>query len=97
MAKQADLPGVPGPVKRKVIDVIESACLERDKLAGKRTALSDQIAVKSDKIQELLTEHKLDVYTYEDDNGVLQDVVRKSTLRKIKSKSNPKKRKGDDE
>jgi hypothetical protein len=97
MAKQPDLPGIPSATKRKIIDAIETACLERDKLSGKRTRISDDIAIKSDKIQELLVEHKLDLYTFEDDNGVLQDVFRENTLKKRKSKLNPKKSKKGDE
>lgn len=97
MAKQIDLAGIPSATKRKIIDAIETACLERDKLSGKRTRISDDIAIKSDKIQELLVEHKLDLYTFEDDNGVLQDVYRENTLKKRKSKLNPKKSKKGDE
>ena len=96
MAKQETLPGVPGPKPRKIVDALESQCLARDKLAGKRTAIGDQVGVASDKIQELLAEHKLDVYTYEDDNGVLQDVVNEVKLKNHKSKLNPKKKKGDE-
>lgn len=100
MAKpeQTGLPGIPQPAKREVIDAIEDKCVERDKLAGKRTALSDEIAVHSTEIQDLLVENNLDVYTYEDSNGVLQDVIRETALKKRKSKLNPKKsKKGGDE
>lgn len=99
MAKQeqAVLPGVPGPAKRKVIDAIEDICLERDKLSGKRTALSDKIAEVSDQIQAALLEHKLTVYTFEDASGVLQDVYAEPVLKRRKSKLNPKKSKKGDE
>ncbi len=97
MAKQENLPGVPAPAKRKIIDSLEELGLDRDKVAGKRTALGDQIATINDKIQEELAERKLDLYTYEDNNGVLQDLVRETALRKRKSKLNPKKSKKADE
>jgi len=97
-AEQAGLPGIPQAPKRKVIDALEDLGLKRDKLAGKRTALSDQIAEMGEQIDQALAEHKLDVYTYEDDNGVLQDLKRTSKVVKIKSKLNPKKsKKGDSE
>jgi hypothetical protein len=96
--EQEVLPGVPGPAKRKVIDAIEDLCLERDKLAGKRTALSDKIAEMGEAIQAKLVEHKLEVYTYEDANEVLQDVFAEPKLKRVKSKLNPKKsKKGDEE
>jgi hypothetical protein len=93
MAKQeqAGLPGIPQAPKRRIIEAIEDLCLDRDKLAGKRTALSDKIAEMGKEIQDKLDEHKLEVYTYEDANGVLQDVQNERTLKKRKSKLNPKK------
>jgi hypothetical protein len=95
MAKQeqAGLPGIPQPPKRKVIDAIEDKLLERDKLAGKRTALSDKIAETAKEIDELLVEHKLAVYTYEDSNGILQDWTLGTRGKRVKSKLNPKKNK----
>ncbi|MCA1833023.1 MAG: hypothetical protein ABR520_11175 [Mycobacteriales bacterium] len=96
--KQEGLPGIPQPPKRKVIDEIEDLCLDIDKDAGKRTAISDKIAEKNATRQGLLVKHKLDVYTYEDTNGVLQDVQLEKVIKKRKSKLNPKKpKKGDDE
>lgn len=99
MARKADqegLPGIPQAPKRKVIDAIEDLCLERDKLGGKRTGLSDKISELGEQIQAQLVEHKLEVYTYEDANGVLQDVFNERALKKRKSKLNPKKKKGDE-
>lgn len=95
-AEQEVLPGVPGPAKRKVIAAIEDKCLERDKVAGKRTALSDKIAELGEQIQALLGEHKLEVYTYEDASEVLQDVYAEPKLKRRKSKLNPKKSKKDE-
>lgn len=95
--EQEGLPGIPQPPKRKIIRRIEDKCLERDKLAGRRTAISDEIAELSAKIQEDLTREELEVYTYEDDNGVLQDVANERALKKRKSKLNPKKQKKDGE
>ena len=101
MAKKADqegLPGIPQAPKRKVIDKIEDKCIERDKLSGKRTALSDKIAELSDEIQKDLDDERLESYTYEDANSVLQDVFSARALKRRKSKLNPKKsKKGDDE
>lgn len=91
--EQADLPGIPGPPKRKIIDEIEDISLEIDKMAGKRTAMSDAIAEKVEKRLQMIREHKLAVYTYEDANGVLQDVVLEDRTKKVKSKLNPKKQK----
>lgn len=85
-AEQAGLPGIPQPERRKVIDAIEECFLDRDKLAGKRTAMSVKIAEKWAEGQALLGEHKLDVYVYEDANGVLQEVRREAVLKKRKSK-----------
>lgn len=96
MARKGDqegLPGIPQPARRKVIDAIEDLCLERDKLAGKRTALSDRIAEMGAEIQAKLVEHKLEVYTYQDASDVLQDVYAEPTLKRRKSKLNPKKSK----
>lgn len=100
MARKQDqegLPGIPQAPKRKVIDAIEDKCLERDKLAGKRTAISDKIAEMSKEIQNAIAEHKLEVYTYEDANGVLQDVQLETVTKKRKSKLNPKKSKKGEE
>ncbi len=98
MAKQEQeaLPGIPQPPKRKVIAALEDLCLKRDKLAGKRTALSDQVAEIGAEIQAKLVEQKLELYTYEDDSGVLQDVNLEAALKKRKSKLNPKKKKGEE-
>lgn len=95
MAKQEQegLPGIPQPPKRKVIAALEDLCLGIDKLAGKRTAMSDKIAEENQKRQEMLLEHKLEVYTYEDASGVLQDITLEAALKKRKSKLNPKKKK----
>jgi hypothetical protein len=84
MAKQeqAGLPGIPQPPKRKVIDAIEDKLLERDKLAGKRTALSDKIAETAKEIDELL--------------GILQDWTLGTRGKRVKSKLNPKKGKADE-
>jgi len=95
--KQEVLPGIPQPPKRKVIDEIEELCLGIDKLASKRTAMSDKIAEEVARRQEMIRERKLEVYTYEDANGVLQDVTLDTVSKKRKSKLNPKTKKGDDE
>lgn len=99
MAKQdqAGLPGIPQAPKRKIIDELENISLEIDKMCGKRTAQSDAIAEKMAERQEMLVKHKLQVYTFEDDNGVLQDVVLEQTTKKRKSKLNPKKSKKGEE
>lgn len=94
---QEGLPGIPQAPKRKVIDVIEDKLLERDKLAGKRTAISDKIAETAKEIDELLIEHKLTVYTYENADGILQDWTLKTAGKRVKSKLNPKKKKGAEE
>jgi hypothetical protein len=96
-AEQAGLPGIPQAPKRKVIEALEDLCIKRDKLAGKRTAISDQVAGMGAEIQAKLVELKLELYTYEDDNGVLQDVFAEAKLKKHKSKLNPKKAKKEDE
>lgn len=95
-AEQLGLEGVPQPPRRKIIAALEDLCLDIDKLAGKRTAISDKIAVENQRRQEMLVEHKLTLYTYEDNNGVLQDVTLESALKKRKSKLNPKKKKGEE-
>lgn len=88
--EQEVLPGVPGPAKRKIIDEIEDISLEIDKMAGKRTAISDAIAEKARERQEMLVKHKLPLYTYENGDGVLQDVYLETVTKKRKSKLNPK-------
>lgn len=95
--EQEVLLGVPGPAKRKVIPKIEDKCLERDKHAGKRTAISDKIAEIEADIQADIVAAKLDLYTYENSDGVLQDVFNEMKLKKRKSKLNPKKAKKGDE
>jgi len=101
MARKQDqegLPGIPQPPKRKVIDEIEDICLEIDKMCGKRTAQSDAIAEKVAERKDMIRKHKLEVYTYEDANGVLQDIPLELVTKKRKSKLNPKKsKKGDEE
>ena len=96
-AEQLGLDGVPQAPKRVIIDEIEGLCDDRDKLAGKRTAISDKIAEVGEQIQLALIAHKLAVYTYEDANGVLQDVFAEPKLRRVKSKLNPKKSKKGEE
>lgn len=96
-AEQIGLPGVPQPPKRKVITALEDLCLKIDKLAGKRTAISDDIHEHNQLRQKMLVEHKLEVYTFEDDSGVLQDVYLETAVKKRKSKLNPKKSKKDEE
>lgn len=91
--EQEGLPGIPQekkPEPRKVISVIEDLCLERDVMAGQRTALSDEIASLSDQIQEKIDEHGLAVYTFKDARGILQDVFSERALKKRKSQQNPK-------
>lgn len=95
--KQEGLPGIPQPPKRKIIDEIEELCLNIDKLAGKRTAMSDKIAEEIARRQEMIRGHKLEIYTYEDASGVLQDVTLDTVSKKRKSKLNPKKSKKDAE
>lgn len=95
--EQEVLPGVPGPAKRKIIRRIEDKCLKRDELAGKRTAISDEIAEINAAIQADLAKEELAFYTYEDASGVLQDQTREETLKKRKSKLNPKKAKKGEE
>lgn len=98
MAKQEQegLPGIPQPPKRKVIASIENLSLDIDKLIGKRTAMSDKIAEECQRRQAMILENKLEVYTYEDAQGVLQDVQLEQVTKKRKSKLNPKKKKGDE-
>ena len=95
-AEQEGLPGIPQAPKREVLDDIEDLCLERDNIAGQRTALSDEIAELSDRIQAKLVEHKRSIYTYKDVSGVLQDVFAEPKLKRVKSKLNPKKSKKDE-
>jgi hypothetical protein len=96
--EQEALPGIPAPPKRKVIEEIEDISLEIDKMAGKRTAMSDAIAEKVDERREMLRKHKLGIYTYEDEKGILRDVVLEDRTRTVKSKLNPaKSKKGSDE
>lgn len=94
MARKGDqegLPGIPGPAKRKIIGEIEDISLEIDKMCGKRTAQSDAIAEKMAERQAMLVKHKRDLYTYENEEGVLQDVFLETVTKKRKSKLNPKK------
>jgi len=91
--EQGGLPGIPQPPKpqpRKIIQELEDLCLERDRMCGQRTAINDEITGLDDRIQEGLVERDLPVYTFKDDNGVLQDVERIEKLRKKKSATNPK-------
>jgi len=96
-AEQQGLAGIPQAPKRKVIDEIEEISLEIDKMCGKRTAQSDAIAGKVAERQEMIRKHKLQLYTYEDASGVLQDVALEEITKKRKSKLNPKKSKKGDE
>lgn len=91
--EQLGLEGVPQPKKRKVIQEIEDLCLEIDEMCGKRTAISDEIAEKVAERQAMIKAKKLDLYTYQDASGVLQDVFIEEQTKKKKSKLNPKKKK----
>lgn len=91
--EQTELAGIPQAPKRKVIRRIEDKCLKRDDLAGQHTALSDEIAEINAAIQADLVKEGLETYTYEDSNHVLQDQIREETIKKRKSKLNPKKAK----
>ena len=64
--------------------------------SNKRTTISDRIAVKKEERQAMLVKHKLELYTYEDADGILQDVTLETASRKRKSKLNPKKSKADE-
>lgn len=95
MAKNTDddqeaLPGIPAPAKRQIIQRIEKKCLERDRLAGERTAITVQINDLFAEIQKDIAKENLPLYTYKDANGVLQDIVRVDAVKKRKSKDNPK-------
>lgn len=92
-AEQQGLPGVPQAPKRKIIDELEDISLEIDKLAGKATAASDAKAVKIAERQALIVKHKLTLYTYENGDGVLQDVFLETVTKKRKSKLNQKQEK----
>lgn len=93
--EQEALPGIPAPPKRKIVGEIEDISLEIDKMRGKRTAMSDSIAEKVDERKEMLRKHKLGIYTYEDENGILRDIVLEDRTRTVKSKLNPAKPKKD--
>lgn len=99
MAKkeQTGLPGIPQAPERPTIEEIEDISLEIDKVSGKRTALSDKIHELKQQRQAMLVKHKLTVYTYENADGILKDVVLEPTTKTVKSKLNPKKKKGGDE
>jgi hypothetical protein len=84
--KQLGLSGVPQPEARKIIEVIEDACLERKKECGKRSKIAQRIHDMGDGIQKLLIERDLDSYTYEDADGVLRTVYRESGLKERKAK-----------
>lgn len=88
MAKrdQLGLPNVPQPEARKIIEVIEDACLERKKECGKRTKIGQRIHDISDGIQKLLIEHDLESYTYEAPDEILRTVYRESGLKERKAK-----------
>lgn len=94
--KQEGLPDIPQAPKRKIIPRIEKKCLERDRLAGERTAIGDQIKEIDVNIQKDIDDEKLDLYTYKDAKGVLQDVLNERKLKKRKSSMNPKPKKGDE-
>lgn len=98
MAKpdQMGLPSIPQAAKRKVIDAIEELCLDRDKQSKKRTAISDKVAEIGAQIQAALLENKIAIYTFEDSDGILQDVFAEPQLKRRKSKLNPKKKKGEE-
>lgn len=88
--QQLGLAGVPQPEARKIIEVIEDACLERKKECGKRSKIAQRIHDMGDGIQKLLIERDLDQYTdqytYEDADGVLRTVYRESGLKERKAK-----------
>lgn len=98
MAKpdQIGLPNIPQAAKRKVVDEIENLCLDRDKQSKKRTAISDKVAELGAQIQAALLEHKIPLYTFEDSDGILQDVFAEPQLKRRKSKLNPRKKKGEE-
>lgn len=84
--QQLGLAGVPQSEARKIIEVIEDACLERKKECGKRSKIAQRIHDMGDAIQKLLIERDLDSYTYEDADEVLRTVYRESGLKERKAK-----------
>jgi hypothetical protein len=57
--QQLGLAGLPQPEARKIIEVLEDACLERKKECGKRSKIAQRIHDMSDGIQKLLIEKDL--------------------------------------
>jgi hypothetical protein len=98
--KQTELPGTrrdDEPEPQKPIRALDDACEALEKARGKATRAGQAVIEAKKAAQAVMLEHKIAEYEYESSDGVLQDVFRENTLKKRKSKLNPKKSKKGDE
>ena len=87
--KQSELPGTRRPDEgeiQKAIKELDTALEEFEKAKGKRVKAGQLVKAARDKAQELLKEHGLDFYVYEDLGGVERRFFTKQTVGTCKVK-----------
>ncbi len=87
--KQAELPNTRGPHEaemQKAIADLDDALEEFEKAKGKRTKAAQLVKAARDKAQELLKEHGIEFYVYEDLGGVERRFFTKQTVGTCKVK-----------
>jgi len=87
--KQSELPGTRRPDEGKIqeaIRALDEALEEFEKAKGKRVKAGQLVKAARDKAQELLREHGLEFYVYEDLGGVERRFFTKQTVGTCKVK-----------
>lgn len=87
--RQSELPGTRGPNEaevQKAIKALDDALEELEKAKGKRVKAGQLVKAARDKAQELLKEHGLEFYIYEDLGGVERRFFTKQTVGTCKVK-----------
>lgn len=87
--KQAEPPGTRRPDEPeppKPIKALDDACEALEKARGKATRAGQAVVEAKKAAQALLTEHGLQVYEYEDPNGVLKKLFSKVQVATCKVK-----------
>lgn len=87
--KQTELPGTrreDEPEPQKPIKPLEEACEALEKARGKATRAGQAVVEAKKAADALLVEHKLDFYEYEDSDGVLKKIFRKTQVATCKVK-----------
>ena len=102
--KQAELPGTrrdDEPTPQKPIKALDDACDALEKAKGKATRAGQQVVEAKRAADAILVEHGLVEYEYENAQGVLKKIFRKTAVAtckvKVEKKSDEESDDGDEE